>query len=371
MTKQRRSLPSISGKKDKQTMSKRQKEFNRRVKKVNKLKNELEELEQLLPQISQKYQEDIVPLQQQVIQQKVSLVKLLDKAYDMKFFRVREKEKIRDLLLNHASELINEFDQEELIPIYDKHNEFSFGEESGQFNDLGKDMAEEMFRNMFGVDMDLEDVDLNDFEEVGKRFREQMHQKQEQAENRKKRRKKTKAQQAKEEREAQEAKSISKSTREIYMKLVREFHPDREKDEKKQAEMTTIMQRITEAYKAGDLYQLLRLEMELLQGVEERLNELSDEQLKHYNKLLKEQENELEVKISSLQFFPGSPAHQYLRYGKNALNALESDRFGLEDHLVHLRSEVEGLADKKELREFLRYYEIEEDEDDFGFFLPG
>jgi hypothetical protein len=369
MRKKNHKLPTV-GKKDKnKPVSKQQKEFNRRVKKVNKLQSQLEELEQLLPKISSEYQKKIVPLTEQIVEMRANFVKILDAAYDMKYFRVREKEKIRYLLLEQASELINKHDREELIPIYDKHSEYTYEEEGEQLQDLGKDMAEEMFRNMFGVDMDLDDIDLNDFEEIGRRFQEQMHHKQEKEQARKKKRKKTKAQKAKEEREAQEAKSISKATREIYMKLVREYHPDREKDENKQAEMTAIMQRITEAYKAGDLYQLLRLEMELLQGVEERLNELSDEQLKHYNKLLKEQENELEQKLSALQFYPASPAHSYLRYGENALIALERDQLEFEKHLEGMKYEQTLLADKKELRAFLREIEIENDEDDFGFYF--
>jgi hypothetical protein len=369
MSKHKNRLPSIAKKGKQAAMSKGQKEFNRRVKKVNKLQNQLDELQQLLPKISSQYQTKIVPLMEQITEMQVNFVNIMDAAYDMKYFRVREKEKIRYLLLEQALELISKHDREELIPIYDKHNECTYEEESEQFNDLGKDMAQDMFKNMFDVDMDLDDMDINDFEELGRRFQEQMNQKQEQQQARKKKRKKTKAQQAKEEREAKEAKSISKATREIYMKLVREYHPDREKDEKKQAEMTAIMQRVTEVYKAGDLYQLLRLEMELLQGEEERLNELTDEQLKHYNKLLKDQEKELERKLSSLQFYPASPAHGYLRFGRNAHIALERDQQKFENHLEGMKREQALFADKKNLRAFLRDLEIQDDEDDFGFYF--
>jgi len=370
MAKKKSALPTITKKKQEQSMSKGQKEFNRRIKKVNKLKDELQELEAFVPELRSRYQEQIVPLHDQIINARVDFVRMLEKSYEMKFFRKREKEKIQDLILDHAHELIHTYGKTELIPLYDQHNEVSFEQEREEMKDLGKDMAESMFKNMFGVDVDLDNVDLDDFDEIGNRFRDQMHAQQEAQEQKKRKRKKSKAQIAKDEREAQEAKSISKSTRELYMKLVKEFHPDRESDDQKQAEMTQKMQRITEAYKNMDLYELLRLEMELLQGIDERLEELTDEQLKLYNKLLKEQQQELESKLSALKYMPTmEPFAEYLRYGKHSLRAMEQDRAELKKKLSLIKDDIALLSDKQYLREFLRDYQLEK-EDDMQIFFP-
>lgn len=371
MKKDKKTLPSIT-KKDRNTpMSKRQKEFNRRIKKVNKLKDELVEMEGMIPEIRSAYQAQIVPLQDKIAEVRVGFVKILDKAYALKYFRVREKEKIQDILLDHAHELIHSYGKSELIPIYDKHNVDTFEEEKEEMKGMTKDMAEEMFKGMFGLDVDLDDVDMDNFEDIGERFKESMKAKEEEAKQRRGKRKKTKAQQAKEERLAKETKDISKSARELYMKLVKEFHPDKEKDAGRQAEMTQKMQRITEAYKNKDLYQLLRLEMELLQGVEDRLDELGEEKLKLYNKLLKDQQDELEGKLNALRYMPAvEPFANFIRFGRHGLKMIDREREALKEKLSFMKKDVVELSDKKQLRVFLRDYEIPKDEEMDFFFLP-
>ncbi|MFP4091792.1 MAG: hypothetical protein ACLFUB_19105 [Cyclobacteriaceae bacterium] len=363
-------LPAI-GKKDKsQPMSKRQKEFNRRINKVNRLKEELQETEALIPQVRSYYQQQIVPVQDKVVDTRVRFVNLLDKSYELKYFRKKEKEKIRDILLGHATELISHYGKTELEPIYNKHNEVSYQEEQAMTKDASREMAEDMFKSMFGLDVDLDGVDMDNFEEIGERLRSGAEAQAAAEEERKKKRKKSKAQQAREEKAAKEAKSISKTTREIYMKLVRQFHPDRESDAQKQAEMTEKMQRITEAYKKDDFYELLRLEMELLQGIDERLDELTDEQLKLYNKLLREQEEELSQKLHALQYMPVlEPFAEYIRFKNFAIQAIDRDRNELKKRLKLMQNDVKMFASKENLRNFLRDYEIEE-EDELDIFFP-
>jgi hypothetical protein len=362
-------LPAIGKKDQNQPMSRRQKEFNRLINKVNKLKEELEELEKSIPEIRSYYQQQIVPVQDKIVNVRVRLVRLLDKSYDLAYFRKIEKEKIRDILLGHAHELISHYGKTELEPIYDKHNELSFKEEQAMTQDASRNMAEDMLKNMFGVDVDLDGVDMDDMEEIGNRFHSSAEAQAAAEEERKKNRKKSKAQQTREEKAAKEAKSISKTTREIYMKLVRQFHPDRESDEQKQAEMTEKMQRITEAYKKDDFYELLRLEIELLQGIDDRLDELTDEQLKLYNKLLKDQEKELTQKLHALEYMPAlAPFAEYIRYKKFANQAINHDRNEMKKRLKLMQHDMKMFANKENMRDFLRDYQIEaEDELDFLF----
>ncbi len=370
MKKKETLLPSIGKKDKKQPMSKGQKEFNSRIKKVNKLKDELQEMEAFIPKLRSRYQAKIVPLHDKIAKARTRFVKLLDSSYSLNFFRSKEKEKIQNLILEHAHELIHSYGKTELITIYDKHNEVSFEEEKEQLKGASKDMAEDLFKNFFGVDVDLEDVDMDNFDEIGGRFKERMEARAAEEEEKKKKRKKTKAQQVREEREAKETKSISKTARELYMKLVKEFHPDREKDSEKQAEMTQKMQRITQAYKNKDLYELLRLEMELLQGIDERLEELSDQQLKLYNKLLQDQQQELEGKLYAIKSMPTmGPIAEYIRFGKHGMRILDQDKAALEKKLSLIKDDVSLLSNKQYLRDFLRDYEIEQ-EDDLDFFFP-
>ena len=101
-------------------------------------------------------------------------------------------------------------------------------------------------------------------------------------------------------REAQQAKT-TKSVRSVYMELVKTFHPDRETDEPEKLRKTEIMQRITKAYQANNLLDLLKLQMELEQTDRSGLENLNKNQLSYYNKILRQQVEELDQQKIAIQ----------------------------------------------------------------------
>ncbi|WKN42165.1 hypothetical protein [Tunicatimonas pelagia] len=363
-------IPQIVAQKEKM-ISKEQKKFNRQTKKIHKLKSELEELERIIPKINQLVQARIRPVIEEIGQARIEFVKQLDQSYDLKFFRVREKEKLQAIILDQAYDLIQK-GIEELEAIYDKHSEVSFQEEQQDAQEMQRDMAQSMFKNLFDLDVDLNDIDPDNFEEMGQRIREQAEAKQQQAEAKRKKRKKTPAQEAKEQRMKEEVQHISKTTRSIYMQLVKTHHPDQETDEAEQQRKTEIMQRVTQAYKNDDFFELLRLQLELLSDGKQKVEGLTDQQLKYYNKILKEQIDELQRQLFTLQNPPSMVSQTiglYLKQPKRAKQLIERDRYQLEQELKQIKQDAEELADKHQLRAFLRDYEIlREDDLDFFFF---
>jgi len=104
-------------------------------------------------------------------------------------------------------------------------------------------------------------------------------------------------------RREQEAQLVSQSIREIYRKLASALHPDREPDEARRNEKTAMMQRVNQAYAANDLLSLLELQLEIEQIDAKHIANASARQLKHYNKILAEQLEELrdEIELEELR----------------------------------------------------------------------
>ena len=101
-------------------------------------------------------------------------------------------------------------------------------------------------------------------------------------------------------REAQQMKT-TKSVRSVYMELVKTFHPDRETDDAEKQRKTETMQRITKAYQDNNLLGLLKLQMELEQIDRSGLENLNKNQLSYYNKILRQQVDELDQQKVSIQ----------------------------------------------------------------------
>ena len=138
------------------------------------------------------------------------------------------------------------------------------------------------------------------------------------------------------------------------------------------------MKRVTQAYQQDDFFGLLSLEIELMKGRAHDLGALPDQQLKYYTKMLKEQIDELQMQLSAMTN-PPPPFDRaadrtmapYLQNIKHAPAMIEQDKLGLQSVLRSVERDLEHFADKKNIRAFLRDYELEEDqvdEEDLFFF---
>jgi hypothetical protein len=87
---------------------------------------------------------------------------------------------------------------------------------------------------------------------------------------------------------------MRKSTRRIYLDLVKHFHPDRESDEARRIEKTELMKQITKAYEDNDQLQLLELQLTLLTDRDHAYANFNDTDLKFFNQSLRSQLAELE-----------------------------------------------------------------------------
>jgi hypothetical protein len=193
-----------------------------------------------------------------------------------------------------------------------------------------------MLETVLGVDLGG-DLDLSSPEELLQRA--QTHIQQGQAEAAEKqaerdvqraKRKKSPRQQAAEARAQEQEAQISLSVRAVYRKLASTLHPDRETDPQERDRKTRLMQRVNEAYQKNNLLQLLELQLELEHIDQHALSCMSEERLKHYSTVLKEQVRELDQEILHVE-----SAFRYT-YGIDAFEPVSPDTV-LRDLAVDLK----------------------------------
>jgi hypothetical protein len=367
----------IGSTKDKDTLSKPQKEFNRLTRKIETLEKELLDFRAAMTRIQQRIQKELVPLQAEYLQQRASLLRVFDRAHDMGSFKANERKKLADLILNLAFNLISEHGLEELKPIYDKYDPEGYDSANSEADELTSEAMKQMYKEMFGVEFD-DDADVSSPEKFQEQLRQKLEEQQtafeeqqRQTEERRAQRPKTRKQLEREAKKQTEERSITKAVRTVYMDLVKAFHPDREPDETEKLRKTEVMQRITEAYEKSDLLALLRLQLEYNRIDQNHLETLAEEQLKYYNKILKQQTQELEDQLYGLQsqlsamsgkplMFVASPVS--LEYG------FKSDVQELKRSIKSLKSDLAAFQDTAVLKQWLKSYRIQKAGDFDGFY---
>ncbi len=339
-------------------LSKLQKQFNTYSRKVEKLKKELHETQQVLTKARQKVAEVLVPLERKKYDAKADILWVLDRQHDSGGLKKRDREALAEFIVEQAHPLIERFGKEELKPLIEKHEKKSFEEFDQELNQKTGESMKQMFE-MFGIDLD-EDADISDMNTFKEAFQRKAEADQARSEERQANRKKSEKQLAKEEKLRQEAHNITKTVQAVYRQLVKEFHPDLEPDSTEKERKTRIMQRITEAYENDDLFELLRLQLEYNQKDSGDFALLPDEQLKYYNKLLKEQVNELENELWGLQSsdHPFQPSfYQQFCFPPERLDAnIKREAAQLKKQVKAMEEEKKAFEHPENIKLFLKDY---------------
>lgn len=148
----------------------------------------------------------------------------------------------------------------------------------------------------------------------------------------------------KKQQEAEEAKR--RDLKSLYKQLAKVLHPDLESDPARKAQKEEWMKRLTAAHAAGDLRELLCIEMEWL-GVEaSNLESASDEKLRVYCAVLKEQIAEVKMQSELLIEQPQYAALAGL-YGRYAggVPSLEMVKDNLHEEIARHEEMLEVLRE--------------------------
>lgn len=99
------------------------------------------------------------------------------------------------------------------------------------------------------------------------------------------------------EKREQAAKMAEQSLKTVYLKITAMIHPDREQDDVKKLEKTELLQTVNAAYTGQDLFYLLKLQLDLVQGKGQTAKDLTAEQVKFYKIALEAQSQKLESQM--------------------------------------------------------------------------
>jgi len=109
---------------------------------------------------------------------------------------------------------------------------------------------------------------------------------------------------------------ITKMVKKLYVSLVKNLHPDLEHDEEERLQKTEVMKQVTTSYSDNDVYQLLQLHSQHITNAQQQtLNQLPDNQLSDYNKLLLKQFETLSNELKQLKELPVNSFFIYLASG--------------------------------------------------------
>lgn len=274
-----------------------QKRFNTLIRQIDQARRRLATWQEQTPLYAQAYTQLIVPLMKDLAAEQRSWAFGLDRVLTQPGWTRAERDTLRELLCDAAAELLSEDEGDApdaaLKALFDKHAEVDFDTEQQQSRLALKDMVETV------TGMDLGDDDIASDADLFKRMQQHLADDDAaaQAEEPPRPRRKSKALQ---QREA-EAQLATQSVREVFRKLASALHPDRETDDSARQAKTALMQKANQAYAANDLLTLLELQLQVEQVDAGHIAQASTQRVRHYNKVLAEQLDELKAEIDRVE----------------------------------------------------------------------
>ncbi|MEW7851006.1 hypothetical protein AB2N08_20150 [Massilia aurea] len=279
-------------------VSRAHKQFNTLIKKLEAARALLVQWNDTLPVLVAKINHEYVPLAEAYEERLKQLVVLLDEVHGEKQLGKRERQKLSRFISDTAFQLMSGGDDDALKSVYNRHSGADFDADEAR----SKDEIRQMMESMLGAEF-KGDIDVRSPEAMLMAFQAQLEEQDaasepDQHQHRGAPASKRPADLARERRQAAEAERMQQSLRGIFRKLASQLHPDRETDAVERQRKTALMQRVNVAYAANDMLGLLELQLEVEQIDQASLATLSDERVKQYNKVLKEQLSELESEVA-------------------------------------------------------------------------
>jgi len=330
-------------------VSKAQQAFNGLVKKIEKLQHAIQQNSKLLDEKMRFYNSEMVQVERALLEAKKEIVKDLYKAFKSKLYKGREKSLLRSIISNHLDDIAEEEElDEEMQEIFKGVEKMDYQFMKAMELDKHKEALEEIFK-MYGFDVNADAFgsakSKEDLLKESFKMMNDFERKHEEMNKEKPARKKTKKQLESEVKAQQKEELRSKNIGHVYKQLAKMFHPDLEPDPAKKIEKEELMKQLTIAYESKDLHTLLRLELEYIHKEENNAANLSEEKLKIYNEVLKEQVAELESELHMLPMHPQYTAlHAFVPWPQNIVNLnLVHEKLLLDSMLRKMKKAIENL----------------------------
>ena len=354
-----------------QPLSKEQKRFNNYVRRIQELRTEIEHTKELDLELRRTGDQRVLPAEKKALTAQRELIFALDHNPYVAALTAKQQDKLSRILLEDIAYLLQTHfyaEDKELKALYEKYNpdEMSWDEMLASDEEGMKDMASQFYSQMFGIDLEADD--LNDPAKMKEKMeaRQAQFEAEEQARaERSSQRKKTDRQLAAEDKRKAAETAVNKTAKQIYLDLIRHFHPDKEQDEQKRLEKTEIMKQITGAYEADDHLKLLELQMTLLAERDNVFANFNESQLKYFNDVLKRQVQELEMELEMCSPEMNGNLYAMLYHPMPIIMRQQIERHVREQkQYVKLMQELrELIRTSKGLKQYVKEYQLKEEDE--------
>jgi hypothetical protein len=339
---------------EQQVLSTSQKQFNSLIKKIATKKILLIEWQKTIFDYQQRIHSEYHPLLDSYNHQRSELVYLLDNAYHDKHFKPADKTKIQQIIVDLTLDLMTGHGKQELKPLYNQYRDSDFDTDNQAQNSAVTQAIKAKLKKLYGVEISDEE-DISSPEKLQAILQEKLQAMHSQRfENTEAEPQKTLAELEAEALQAAEQKNLSKSIQAVYRQLAAVLHPDRELDETERERKTKLMQQVNVAYDKKDLLRLLELQLEIEQINQAQLNTIAEERLRHFNKILQNQLDELQDEITEItQGFKQQSSHLS---PKKLLDDLEMNIRNMQRNISRLKLDLEKFHSPTTLKTWLKSY---------------
>lgn len=274
-------------------LTRAQRKFNNLVEKLKTQRYELSTWQKFRQNYQQEVADKYQPIVIKLRDKRLALMQLFDRAMDHKKLNKRERGKVKDILRHLIAQLLTDSPDPKIIELHDKYSDISYAEEQQHELKIMRSFASDTL----GIDVSAykgseTPAELAEWLKQQARRADSNSNVEHDSEESQERKKSTKTIE-RESRQQQAAEGGTRAVREVFRKLASELHPDRESDPMEQVRKTELMQRVNQAYKAGDLLALLELQLKLEQIDATALAGLAEERLRHYIHVLEDQSRQL------------------------------------------------------------------------------
>ncbi|MDZ7879540.1 MAG: hypothetical protein U5L45_17820 [Saprospiraceae bacterium] len=347
----------VVGTSDKDKRSKEQIKFQTYTEHIKTLKIEIQALKETDEWLSKIGRERVIPVDRlDVVAQKDFLL-ALDGHRELAKLSHREREKFVDIMRQDILDVLEYEAFDELKDIFDKYNRVNYAEYIADAEAMAKKKAVDKMNDKYDLDLDPED-DMDAIrEKVQKKKMEAADREAAKEAHRQNKQKNAKQQERADKQAAAEA-DMTKTTKQLYVDLVKNFHPDQEIDEERRAWKTEIMKDVNNAYQKSDFLKLMELQTSLLEERENKLQDLDEERLKYFNKSLRLQIEELEEAIKKVH--PQTNGNPFGRFYSpdRSVSVIQMERHikMMKQQTKNKRNNIDYIRTLFGLKEYLKQY---------------
>jgi chemotaxis protein histidine kinase CheA len=348
----------LVGKSDTGKLSKEQIKFNNYLTRIKSLKAEIEVFKADNTWLIKIGTERVLPIDRLDVIAHKDFILAMDGHRELDKLSFSQRVKFNDMMLQEIRDILNYEKFDDLKAIFDKYSGKDYDEHIAEAEAIAKKQAIDKVNQMYDMDLDA-DEEMEEIREkvANKKAEAEAAREAATAERRSKKKLSDKQQERADKQAAAEA-DMNKTTKQIYVDLVKNFHPDQEPDEVRRQWKTEIMKQVNVAYQENDFLKLMELQISLLEERENRLQGLGDEQLKYFNKSLRQQLEELEREADSVNpQFNGNPFARF--YSRNrAISELQMEKHikAMKQQTKSRRHNIEFIRSLFGLKEYLKQF---------------